>query len=127
MDKVNANSETKCILSAKINVKRALFDIVNSIPPQAAGGKPAVKIARLINDTAQQQGTPFTLNGDSVCILIDGRRNTLSKDVINWLIEATATKLRIKSMPMCEAVAKAYYLQFVHTTRKDYFTNNKAA
>lgn len=119
------NSQTVSLKSCK--VRAALTDVLKAIQPQAAGAKPAVTIARLITDTAHQQGTPFTLNGESVCMSIDGKKRTLSKDVICWLIEATATKLRVKGLPFIEAVSQAYYLQFAHTVRKDYFTNNKAA
>lgn len=108
-------------------VEAALTSILNAIPPQPAGHKPAVTVARLINDTASQQGTPFVCNGNRICLAIEGVKHTLSKEVICWLIEATATKLRVKGLPFIEAVSQAYYLQFAHTVRQDYFTNIKAA
>lgn len=128
MDKVtkkNATHKETGQISGK--VKQALTDILQAIPPQAAESKPAVQIARLITTTATEQGNPFTLNGHNVCMLIDGKKCTLSKEVITWLIEAIATKLRVKGLPFDELTAKAYYLQFTHTVRLDFFTNKTAA
>lgn len=128
MNKETTNYPNSQIVNLKsCKVRAALINVIKAIQPQAAGAKPAVRIAQLITDTAQQQGTPFTLNGDSVCISIDGKKRTLSKEVICWLLEATASKLKVKGLPFIEAVSQAYYLQFAHTVRKDYFTNNKAA
>lgn len=119
------NSQTVNIKSCK--VRAALTNVINAIPPQPAGHKPAVTVARLITDTASQQGTPFVCNGSRICLAIEGVKHTLSKEVICWLIEATATKLRVKGLPFIEAVSQAYYLQFAHTVRQDYFTNIMAA
>ena len=106
-------------------VKAALQDIVKAVKPQSTCNKPAVTVAFIITTIAANNNTPLELNGVKACIHINGKKRTLSDGAIDWLIEATISKLRIAKLPLLPEVTKAYRLQLLHTVRQDFFNNRK--